>query len=332
MNTYDHATAPASWNDFNDAEAQQGSFDLIPRGISVPVRMTIKPGGHDDHTQGWTGGYATQSFDTGAVYLACEFVVTDGHFAKRKMWSNVGLHSPKGPTWGQMGRSFIRAALNSARNVHPQDNSPQAAAARRIAEPAAMRLVPQRAAQRGEAMVDQRGVAGQALDVSQGETVGHARGVDQFGHRPLGDAPLGIERGEALLDLRPPRERQQAQAFVGQPGEVGGLAQPAVWIQCGSAHCSGSLQMGGRAPHSGAATATRQDRTDDGAFGPRGPGWMNSRMPLHPSLRKARCETPSSHSSPQRILTSAPSAPGNERVCLCHQTVTFSPACAAGAG
>jgi hypothetical protein len=132
MNTYDHATAPASWNDFNDAEAQQGGFDLIPRGISVPVRMTIKPGGHDDHTQGWTGGYATQSFDTGAVYLACEFVVTDGPFAKRKMWSNVGLYSPKGPTWGQMGRSFIRAVLNSARNVQPQDNSPQAAAARRI--------------------------------------------------------------------------------------------------------------------------------------------------------------------------------------------------------
>jgi len=132
MNTYDHATAPASWNDFNDAEAQQGGFDMIPRGISVPVRMTIKPGGHDDHTQGWTGGYATQSFDTGAVYLACEFVVTDGPFAKRKMWSNVGLHSPKGPTWGQMGRSFIRAVLNSARNVQPQDNSPQAAAARRI--------------------------------------------------------------------------------------------------------------------------------------------------------------------------------------------------------
>ena len=131
MNTYDHATVAASWSDFNDAEAQQGGFDLIPRGIAVPVRMTIKPGGHDDHTQGWTGGYATQSFDTGAVYLACEFVVTDGPFAKRKMWSNVGLYSPKGPTWGQMGRSFIRAALNSARNVHPQDNSPQAAAARR---------------------------------------------------------------------------------------------------------------------------------------------------------------------------------------------------------
>jgi hypothetical protein len=31
-----------------------------------------------------------------------------------------------------MGRGFIRGLLNSARNVHPQDNSPQASAARRI--------------------------------------------------------------------------------------------------------------------------------------------------------------------------------------------------------
>ena len=120
-----------TWQDFNDAEQQQG-FDLIPKGALVKVRMTIKPGGHDDSAQGWTGGYATESFDTGSVYLACEFVVLEGPFAKRKMWSNIGLHSKKGPTWGQMGRSFIRAALNSARNVHPQDNSPQASSARRI--------------------------------------------------------------------------------------------------------------------------------------------------------------------------------------------------------
>jgi len=120
-----------TWNDFNDAEQQQG-FDLIPKGSVVKVRMTLKPGGHDDPAQGWSGGYATESFDTGSVYLACEFVVLEGPFAKRKLWSNIGLHSRKGPTWGQMGRSLIRAILNSARNVHPQDNSPQAAAARRI--------------------------------------------------------------------------------------------------------------------------------------------------------------------------------------------------------
>ena len=132
MNAYSQSNASGNWNDFNDAEAQHGAFDLIPKGTIVPLRMSIKPGGHDDHSQGWTNGYATQSFDTGAVYLACEFVVTAGPFAKRKMWSNIGLRSPKGPTWGQMGRSFIRAALNSARNVNPQDNSPQASAARRI--------------------------------------------------------------------------------------------------------------------------------------------------------------------------------------------------------
>ncbi len=122
----------SAWNDFNDAEQQQ-SFDLIPKGTVARVRMTIKPGGFDDPAQGWNGGYATQSFETGSVYLSCEFVVLEGEFARRKMWSNIGLQSPKGPNWGNMGRTFVRAALNSARNIRPQDNSPQAAAARRIA-------------------------------------------------------------------------------------------------------------------------------------------------------------------------------------------------------
>ena len=121
----------SAWNDFNDAEQQQ-SFDLIPKGTVAKVRMTIKPGGYDDPNQGWMGGYATQSFDTGSIFLAAEFVVLEGEFAKRKLWSNIGLQSPKGPTWGNMGRTFVRAALNSARNIHPGDNSPQAQAARRI--------------------------------------------------------------------------------------------------------------------------------------------------------------------------------------------------------
>lgn len=121
-----------SFFDFNTADQQQ-SFDLIPKGTLARVRMSIKPGGFDDASQGWTGGWATESFDTGAVFLSGEFVVMEGPFAKRKIWTNIGLHSAKGPTWGNMGRTFVRAALNSARNVHPADNSPQAQAARRIA-------------------------------------------------------------------------------------------------------------------------------------------------------------------------------------------------------
>ena len=120
-----------AWNDFNSAE-DQGSFDLIPKNTLARVRMTIRPGGHDDFSQGWNGGYATQSDATGAVYLNCEFVVTDGPYAKRKIWSLIGLYSPKGPEWSNMGRAFIKGMLNSARGLHPSDNTPQAQQARRI--------------------------------------------------------------------------------------------------------------------------------------------------------------------------------------------------------
>ena len=121
-----HASnAPSSWNDFNDAEAQQSGFDLIPKGTQAVVRMTIKLGGYDEPDRGWTSGYATASHETGAVFLSCEFVVLHGQFVKRKIWSNVGLHSNKGPTWGQMGRSFIKAVLNSSRNIHRMTTHPR---------------------------------------------------------------------------------------------------------------------------------------------------------------------------------------------------------------
>ena len=119
-------------NDFNDAESQQSGFDLIPKGTVVPVRMTLKPGGYDDASQGWGGGYATESFDTGAIYLAAEFVVTAGDHAKRKMWSNIGLLSKKGTDLGQMGAASSAPHSIAPATYHPQDNSPQAAAARHI--------------------------------------------------------------------------------------------------------------------------------------------------------------------------------------------------------
>ncbi len=118
------------WKDFSSAEDQQ-TFDIIPKGTIARVRMTVKPGGHDDPVQGWTGGYATQG-TTGAVYLNCEFVILEGQYARRKVWSLIGLHSPKGPEYANMGRSFIKGILNSARGFSAKDNSPQAVTARRI--------------------------------------------------------------------------------------------------------------------------------------------------------------------------------------------------------
>jgi hypothetical protein len=116
------------WNDYNDAKANP---NLIPKGTLAKVRLSIRPGGFDDASQGWTGGYATRG-STGAVYLNGEFTVMEGQYAKRKIWTLIGLYSPKGPDWANMGRSLIRGMLNSARGLSDKDVSPQAQAARRI--------------------------------------------------------------------------------------------------------------------------------------------------------------------------------------------------------
>lgn len=121
-----------SWFDLNSADEQSNVSDVIPHKTPVKVRMKIRPGSHDDPAQGFTGGYATRSENTGAVYLDCEFTIIGGKYNKRKVWSNVGLYSAKGPKWGEMGRSFMRAAVESARNIRPSDASEQAIQARRI--------------------------------------------------------------------------------------------------------------------------------------------------------------------------------------------------------
>ena len=118
----------ATWNDYNDARQNP---NLIPKGTLAKLRLTIRPGGFDDASQGWYGGYATRG-TTGAVYLNCEFTVLEGPYAKRKIFTLIGLYSPKGPDWANMGRGLIRGMLNSARGISDKDISPNAQAARRI--------------------------------------------------------------------------------------------------------------------------------------------------------------------------------------------------------
>ncbi len=117
-----------SWNDFNDAKT---NINLIPKGTLAKVRLGVRPGGFDDPSQGWTGGYATRG-STGAVYLNGEFTVLEGQYARRKIFTLIGLMSPKGPDWGNMGRSLVRGILNSARGISAKDMSPEAQATRRI--------------------------------------------------------------------------------------------------------------------------------------------------------------------------------------------------------
>ncbi len=116
------------WNDSNDA---QSNANVIPKGTLAKVRLTIRPGGFDDPAQGWTGGYAKRGA-SGSVYLDAEYTVLEGTYAKRKIWSMIGLYSPNGPNWANMGRSLVRGILNSSRGISDKDNSPEAQARRRI--------------------------------------------------------------------------------------------------------------------------------------------------------------------------------------------------------
>ena len=121
-------TSKSNWHDFNSA-ADQDNFDIIPNGTLVKVRLTIKPGAYDDLSQGWTGGYATQNPVTGSVYLNCEYSILEGEYAKRKIWSLIGLYSDKiskdgkKNVWGDMGRSFIKSIINSAYGLSRNDTS-----------------------------------------------------------------------------------------------------------------------------------------------------------------------------------------------------------------
>ena len=119
----------SKWNNFNDAEDQM-SYELIPHKTIAKVRLLLKKGNHV--TKEWPDGWATKSKSGTCVYLACEFVILSGEYENRKVWSNIGLHSDNSEKYGEIGRSMIKAILNSARGLHSKDKSPEAEKQRQI--------------------------------------------------------------------------------------------------------------------------------------------------------------------------------------------------------
>ncbi|WCR59255.1 MAG: hypothetical protein PG978_000691 [Wolbachia endosymbiont of Ctenocephalides felis wCfeF] len=114
------------FTDFNTAKLQS---NLIPRGTTVKVKMAIKPGGYED--------WYTKSYATGSIYLNAEFTVVEGPYAKQKIYQAIGIKSGKAnvereDVWREMGRSMIRSILESARDIHPHDNSEKAVLGRKL--------------------------------------------------------------------------------------------------------------------------------------------------------------------------------------------------------
>lgn len=115
--------------DFNGADPQMS--DLIPAGTIAPVCMTIRT---DKAT---VDGWFVASLSSDAIYLDCEFTVTEGRHARRKFWQNFvfrgGKTNEKNQSIaGEISRSTFRAMVESARGIKPNDESEQARAGRRV--------------------------------------------------------------------------------------------------------------------------------------------------------------------------------------------------------
>ena len=109
--------------DFNTAEKQRGQFDLMPDGTVAPVILKMRE------------VKLTKAKD--AKMLDCEFIITDGEFAKRKVWGLMmfeGNGTDGHKTAVNITLSRIRGMLESAYGVDPIDDSPAALAARQLKE------------------------------------------------------------------------------------------------------------------------------------------------------------------------------------------------------
>jgi hypothetical protein len=112
--------------DFNDA-GEQKNFDVIPANTICTLQLTVRPGGAADD------GWLKRSADGASEGLDVEFTVVDGQYAKRKVWQlfTVRGTTPGHATAGEISRNTLRAILESARGVRPDDKSEAAQAARK---------------------------------------------------------------------------------------------------------------------------------------------------------------------------------------------------------
>ena len=116
--------------DFNNASRQRSGFEPIPAGTLVNVQLILRM--HLDTPDGWL----RRSKDGLSASLDAEFEVLDGEYAKRKFWQ---LFMITGTTPGHaesidIARGTLRAIVESAKGIRPDDQSEAAEKARSISD------------------------------------------------------------------------------------------------------------------------------------------------------------------------------------------------------
>ena len=116
--------------DLNDAEAPR-DFDVIPAGTQVPIILRLLAGDTGPE------GMFTESKSGNLLILSFECTITDGPYARRKIWWRMSFMPQKGAqlskgeqTAVDITRSNVRAILEAARGYAPTDDSEAAQKAR----------------------------------------------------------------------------------------------------------------------------------------------------------------------------------------------------------
>jgi|SRR5215471_2116302 len=103
-------------------------IELIPHGTVATLSIHLRPGGAGE------GGLLKRSKDGGCEMLDIEFTVVDGLYKNRKLWQYFVVD---GTTDGhaeavKISHGVLKAILDSALGLKPDDMSPQAHAARTV--------------------------------------------------------------------------------------------------------------------------------------------------------------------------------------------------------
>jgi hypothetical protein len=114
--------------DLNEADGQR-EFDLIPADTIVTLAVKVRGGGAGPD------GTLRRSKDGRSEALDLEFTVCDGKFTKRKLWILLTLQGETAGhvEAGHIAAATLRAIVESARGVRPDDKSEEAKRQRQLA-------------------------------------------------------------------------------------------------------------------------------------------------------------------------------------------------------
>ena len=119
--------------DFSQSEPAKSDFELIPAKTIAPVIVTVRAG------EVGTPENAFSVSKSGLLQLSLEFTITEGPFAKRKIFQRLIMGASEGVemTEGQakavaIAGSLVRSMLEAGRGVSPTDESAAAIEARKM--------------------------------------------------------------------------------------------------------------------------------------------------------------------------------------------------------